>query len=152
MESIGASAPIVLGALGDQAAETHNDMWGMVLAYMHALPAAWTAIDQGFFAKAVQPKLCTFLRYGALTNIYSSTACHSHLCAHKSPAFDRGACFGTAASSMPALLPFMTLLPAELQSSKLHCALLDSVWSGWEAAPESGSQIAAGRCFVVRLL
>ena len=43
----------------------------------------------------------------------------------------------------------MALLPAELQSSKVYSAVLDSVWSGWELAPDSASQAAAGHCFQV---
>ena len=151
VESVGSSAPVVLGALADQAAETHSDMWAMVLAYMHALPAAWTAIDQAFFAKAVQPKLCTLLRYGAHLEFFGHLPVVITNELTKSRASGRNACFGTAASSMPALLPFMTLLPPELQSSKLYCALLDSVWSGWEAAPDAGSQAAAAACFQVLL-
>ena len=123
-------------------------MWAMVLAYLHAFPGA---LDQGFFAKAVQPKLCTMLRYNAMQiDLNLPPNQRSDSFAHELPVSGRNACYGTAGSSFPAVLPFVALLPPDLQSIKLHSTLLDSVWSGWEAAPDVGSQIAAGQCFEVQ--
>lgn len=52
---------------------------------------------------------------------------------------------------MPAVSPFTRLFPPEYQTSKVYSALMDSVWSGWTLALDTGSQLAAGQCFLVRI-
>ncbi len=78
--SLAASAPAVLGALGDKEPANHEAMWGMLLAYARAAPDSWSHVNM---QKAFLPRLWAFLRHG---------------------------CHGSAAASYPALLPLVSLL------------------------------------------
>ncbi len=57
--SLGASAPLVLGAFADKHGPNHGAMWEMVLTYCRRFPGAWDAVDT---QKMVVPRLTSFLR------------------------------------------------------------------------------------------
>lgn len=75
------AAPAVLGALSDKEAGNHAAMWGMLLSFARALPGGWRHVSM---QKAFLPRLWAFLRH---------------------------ACYGSPATSYPALLPLVSLLP-----------------------------------------
>ncbi|KAL4857852.1 3-hydroxyisobutyryl-CoA hydrolase [Chlorella vulgaris] len=99
------SAAAVLSALADKEAGNHEAMWGMLLAYVRALPDCWDHVNM---QKAFLPRLTAFLRH---------------------------ACYGSPRVSYPALLPLLSLLPQEVLGPRptLFVSLLDSLWQGLAA-------------------
>eukprot|EP00775_Hariotina_reticulata_P010671 gene10671-10830_t len=98
------AAPLVLGALQDKEPSNHPALWEMLLSFISCQrPACWDVINM---PKAFNPRLLAFLRHG---------------------------CHGSAASSLPALLPLITLLPSSvlvLQPVLLLDSILQALWSG----------------------
>eukprot|EP00899_Mesostigma_viride_P009971 jgi/Mesvir1/18976/Mv18941-RA.1 len=119
------AAPLVLGALGEKEASCHNEMWGMILAFLRCVStlagagassssgggsraatilAVWEAAHA---KKAVYPRLWALLRHGA---------------------------YGSPLVAYPSLLPFLAAVPPEHAGLPWVKQLLESVWSG--AMPE----------------
>ncbi len=72
---------MVLGALSDKDPSNHSSTWDAILSFAKAYPQAWDHINM---AKAFLPRLWALLRH---------------------------ACYGSAESSLAAVLPLITLLP-----------------------------------------
>ncbi|GAB4820968.1 hypothetical protein N2152v2_008014 [Parachlorella kessleri] len=112
-------APVVLGALSDKDPSNHSSTWDAILSFAKAYPQAWDHINM---AKAFLPRLWALLRH---------------------------ACYGSAESSLAAVLPLITLLPKEVlgPSPMFFTSLLTSVWDGLEASSDGGARKAAADCF-----
>ena len=52
--SLAASAPLVLGAVGERHAPNHGPMWEALLTYCRTFPGAWAHVELG---KVVVPRL-----------------------------------------------------------------------------------------------
>lgn len=74
--SLGASAPLVLGAFADKHGPNHGAMWEMVLTYCRRFPGAWDAVDT---QKMVVPRLTSFLRCPPHSSLIMYPL-RSHLC------------------------------------------------------------------------
>ena len=70
------------------------------------------------------------------------TALTHHVC--------RNNCHGSAAASLPAMLPFSMVLPDRLRTSAYYASVMDSVWTGRELATAPADVIAASNIFAVR--
>ena len=62
----------------------------------------------------------------------------------------RNNCHGSAAASLPAVLPFIMLMPDRLQTAAFYASVLDSIWTGRELATVSADIVAASDTFMVR--
>ncbi|GAX79187.1 hypothetical protein CEUSTIGMA_g6627.t1 [Chlamydomonas eustigma] len=92
----------VLGAFQEQEASIHGSMWEMVLTFLKAYPSAWSHTH---VRKVFLPRLRAFLK---------------------------SACYGSASSSFPALLPLLTLMPSTMLGPEpdVPLLLLEAVWEG----------------------
>eukprot|EP00891_Asterochloris_glomerata_P008818 jgi/Astpho2/8818/Aster-x0370 len=97
----------------------HASLWDMVLNFLKAFPRAWHQVD---IRKAFLPKLYSFLR---------------------------GAAYGSATGSLPAVLPLVNMMPKAMlgPSPQVLSELLNSTWAGWESQPAGASKEATAACF-----
>eukprot|EP00884_Botryococcus_braunii_P021973 jgi/Botrbrau1/845/Bobra.0352s0039.1 len=105
-ESADVAAPLVLGAFSERDPGAHARLWDMLLTFVRSFPGAWARLDP---RKAVLPRLLAFLRQG---------------------------CYGSGETSYAALLPLLGHMPPSLLGGPSGALpqILDSVWTGWEAA------------------
>ena len=115
------SAKAVIGALGDKG-ECQAELWTMLLTYLKAFPAAWTAMDA---RKAVLPRLWANIRAAAA---------------------------GDARAVAPCLAPLLAIVPAEMAVElELAQGLLDAIFPAAESAHadnraallQAGAEVAA---------
>ena len=151
-------APLILGSLGDQSSETHPELWSMVLSFCRRYPDAFDVLD---FRKVVQPRLLAMLRClfcqqqqqeperlsakYCCSRVYSEVQTRvvtAHAC--------RNNCHGSAAASLPAILPFSMMLPERLQTSAYYASVMDSVLTGRELATVPADVMAGSNTLVVR--
>jgi hypothetical protein len=103
--------------LQEKDASNHPAMWEMLLAFISSQqPDCWSHINM---QKAFAPRLLALLRHG---------------------------CYGSAASSLPALLPLVALMPHQLQGFQpllLLDSVLEAVWAGLQQCAGSGAARAA---------
>ena len=91
-------APIVLGAMSDQVASNYSAIWPAILHLAKAFPSAWAHVDA---RKVVLPRMWACLRAGA---------------------------YGSWAETCPAVLPWVSVLPASLLSPELGAQLCSALW------------------------
>ncbi|KAJ3050808.1 listerin E3 ubiquitin protein ligase 1, partial [Rhizophlyctis rosea] len=95
-------APAFVGKIfTEKEASNQSDMWEALVTLLRAFSAAWDVANQ---KKPVLPKLCSFLKNGA---------------------------YGSIGISYPSLLPFISVLPAQvLSEEKFQQEFLNSFWAG----------------------
>jgi len=107
----------VLGSIWDTEPSTHSKLWEMVLSFSKAFPYSWHHVKP---QKTVFPRLLSLLRHS---------------------------CYGAPEVCLPAVLPFLGLMPPTVFPSptgQFYCSLMDSIWEGMGAT--GTAQQAAADC------
>jgi hypothetical protein len=116
------ATPAIFGAIADQDAAAHSDMWQAVLLFIVKFPNVWA---QSNAAKQVLPKLWALLRNG---------------------------CRGSGKESYPTLLPMISVLPASVVDGVGREVLLEklfsSTWAGMSSADLDGQEPALLKCYM----
>ncbi|KAL6076582.1 listerin E3 ubiquitin protein ligase 1, variant 2 [Balamuthia mandrillaris] len=102
---------IVLGSFSEKESVVHPYMWTCLLTFLKRFPQSWKQVNP---RKHVWPRLWTFLRGGT---------------------------FGSASSSYPSLLPFLSLIPAEEigTTTDFYKEFFSNLWKGLQSESISTS-------------